>query len=84
MKDYRETLNIVGWILTSFSTTVIVLRLYTRTRVTELGWDDWLMLLGWVSGVRKYSISVELQSQFQYFTFTELILRYSPLFVPAP
>lgn len=51
MKDYRATLNAVGWVLTGLSTIFISARLYARLGLgsSRVGWDDWCMLAAYVS-----------------------------------
>jgi hypothetical protein len=58
MNDYRATLNAVGWILAALSTFFVAARLYTRLRIsTQAGWDDWFMLVAWVSN--NFSITLK-------------------------
>ena len=64
MEDYRTTLNTVGWILASFSTLFVAARLYTRTRIstTQLGLDDWFMLIAWVCGTPETYLSALIKA----------------------
>lgn len=43
------TLVAVVVVLSFFSTVVIFLRIYVRSRIRMFGADDWLMTFGWVS-----------------------------------
>lgn len=56
--DKAPALRVIVWVEATVGTAVLLLRLFTRTKiVNNLGWDDFWMVVTWVDSLSPTSLN---------------------------